>query len=65
MLEQLIVSSVIICVIYADHHGWWTKIELPQKSRVHLEPVILKELNGKATQLELVQIANIQLTIVM
>lgn len=52
-------------MIYADHHGWWTKIELRQKSNVHLEPVILKELDGKAIQLDPVQNANIRLTIVM
>lgn len=65
MWEQLIASSVIICVIHAGHHGCLTKIESQQKSGVHLEAMILLELNGKATQLNLVQNAIIRLTIVM
>jgi hypothetical protein len=46
-------------VVFADHHGWWTVRELQQKSRVHLEHVIMKELYGKATPQELVPNASL------
>lgn len=45
-------------MINADPHGWWTKRESQQKSGMHLQ-VILEELIGKPTQLELAQTANI------
>ena len=57
--------TLIICVNYADNHGWLTRIELQQKSSVHQARVILKVSTGKATQVELALTANILLTTVM
>jgi len=54
-----------LAFLYADHHGWWTKVELQPKLKVHREHVIRKMLHGKAILPRLAQIVSILLTIVM
>lgn len=62
--SNFLFQLLLICMFVADHLGWWTKRESQQKSGMHLQ-VILEESNGKATQLELAQTANIRSTTVM